>query len=437
MDQEITKTNAPTTNDVENSDTANTGNRITPVVINGHTLDHIDADGIWWDTEGNDMTPPKGTPPAPKRWLHISHLDLDGYSSTILSEMLAQYVPTGYLYLETANILPNRLNKMVAEAIEHLDEWDNIIITDLSINQELYDMILGCKAPEKFRVFDHHECTLENLPDNIQITDQSPITPGALTCATELYYNFILHDSIYDLVRVSGNPAAVKYFVECVRVYDTYDFWPTRNLPANEQILEHVDAPRLNTLFHILERDDFKKYIYTYLARPKTGDGTPPYNLTHSSKDYPYITDILALEIAKNARYVETALRRLIKTPFSCAVYRDTKIHHLDYNIGVVFAEKNGPIIGNTACENNPDIDFCAVVSNNQVSIYTNRKELNVSQIAKLFGGGGHSDAAGLTIPYINANVYNLAHFFSIIECAGRMTPGQFEGLLSDPTDTN
>ena len=134
---------------------------------------------------------------------------------------------------------------------------------------------------------------------------------------------------------------------------------------------------------------------------------------------------------------METALRRLIKTPFSCSVYRDTKIHHLDYNIGVVFAEKNGPIIGNTACENNPDIDFCAVVSNNQVSIYTNRKELNVSQIAKLFGGGGHSDAAGLTIPYINANVYNLAHFFSIIECAGRMTPGQFEGLLSDPTDTN
>ncbi|MCM1213937.1 MAG: hypothetical protein NC548_05365 [Lachnospiraceae bacterium] len=437
MDQETKIQAEAETDKTANTDTENSANGITPVVINGQTLDHIDADGIWWDTEGKDMTPPRGTPTAPKRWLHISHLDLDGYSSTILSEMLTKYVPEGYLYLETANILPNRLNRMVAEAIENLDSWDNIIITDLSINQELYDMILNCKQPDKFRIFDHHECTLTDLPWFIQITDQSPLSEGQLTCATELYYNFILHDPIYALIEVSGNPSAMRYFVECVRVYDTYDFWPTRNAPANEQVMEHVDAPRLNTLFHILEREDFKKYIYTYLGTPPTKDGNPPYNLTQSSKDYPYISAILALEIAKNARYVETALRRLIKTPFNCDIYRDGKIHHLNYNIGVVFAEKNGPIIGNTACENNSDIDFCAVVSNNQISIYTNRKDLNVSQIAKLFGGGGHADAAGLTIPYINANVYNLAHFFSIIECAGRMTPGQFEGLLSDPTDTN
>ena len=41
---------------------------------------------------------------------HISHLDLDGYGSTILSEILQTFVPSGYYNIETNNILPNRLN---------------------------------------------------------------------------------------------------------------------------------------------------------------------------------------------------------------------------------------------------------------------------------------------------------------------------------------
>ena len=66
-----------------------------------------------------------------------------------------------------------------------------------------------------------------------------------------------------------------------------------------------------------------------------------------------------------------------------------------------------------------------------------NNENIDVSSIAKLFGGGGHEEAAGLTIPYINANVYSLNHFFNIIECAGRLTPGQFDSQSYDMSDTN
>ena len=293
---------------------------------------------------------------------HISHLDLDGYGSTILSEILQNYVPEGYYNLEINNILPNRLNGIMKEVIENLDEYDRVIITDLAINEELLEMIKSCKNPEKIRVFDHHKCDLKNLPENVIITKDSPIYPGKLTCATELYFNFILNDPIFDLVRIRGNVKAIAYFVECVRVYDTFEFWKTRNDPENTQYESYVDAPRLNTLFHILEREDFKQYIYNYLLN----EGR---NLTHSNAKYPYITEILALEANKNTRYVEAALRRLIKTDLCCTVWRDSKPHKLNYHIGIIFAEKNGPVIGNTACENNPELDFCAVVSNNQVSL--------------------------------------------------------------------
>ena len=95
---------------------------------------------------------------------HISHLDLDGYGSTILSEILQNYVPEGYYNLEINNILPNRLNGMMKEVIENLDEYDRVIITDLAINEDLLEMIKSCKNPEKIRVFDHHKCDLKNLP---------------------------------------------------------------------------------------------------------------------------------------------------------------------------------------------------------------------------------------------------------------------------------
>lgn len=368
----------------------------------------------------------------PVRIKHISHLDLDGYGSTILTEILHYFVPAGYYEIETDNILPNKLNNIMKEVIENLDYWDRVIITDLAINQELLEMINNSKNPEKIRVFDHHKCDLTNLPSNIIVTKDSPIHNGKLTCATELYFNFLRNDPIYDMVKISGNDKAVEYFVECVRVYDTFEFWKTRNEPENCQYESYVDAPRLNTLFHILERDDFKQYMYYYLLK-----SDQRMSLTRSNDRYPYISEVLALEANKNNRYVDAALRRLIKTDLCCTIWRDNKAHKLNYHIGVIFAEKNGPVIGNTACENNNELDFCAVVSNNQVSLYTNKENIDVSSIAKLFGGGGHEEAAGLTIPYINANVYSLNHFFNIIECAGRLIPGQFDSQAVDMSDTN
>ena len=231
---------------------------------------------------------PVKNPIKAMRIKHISHLDLDGYGSTILTEILTNFVPEGYYEIETDNILPNRLNTIMKDVIENLDYWDRVIITDLAINEELLEMIKVSKNPEKIRVFDHHKCDLKNLPENIIITKYSPIYEGKLTCATELYFNFLMNDPIFDLVKISGDADAIAYFVECVRVYDTFEFWKTRNEPENTQYESYVDAPRLNTLFHILEREDFKSYIYHYLMH--SGEC---YGLTRSNMKYPYISEIL------------------------------------------------------------------------------------------------------------------------------------------------
>ena len=136
-------------------------------------------------------------------------------------------------------------------------------------------------------------------------------------------------------------------------------------------------------------------------------------------------------------KYVESAIRRMVRTPFKYTIYKNEVIHEFDYNIGVIFAEKSSPVIANTALERNPDLDFCAVVSNNQVSIYANKDEINVSAIAKIFGGGGHKEAAGFTIPYVNASVFNMQHFEKIIMCAGNLIPKENIFEDHDVSDTN
>ena len=365
------------------------------------------------------------------RMKHISHLDLDGYGSTILSELLMQFYPEGAMTLETVNILPNRLTAEMEKTFESIDDYDLIVITDLAVNQTLVDMIKNHPNGNKVKVFDHHLCEIEDLPDNFTVTEQSPINDGKLTCATELYYNFIKNDRVYTLIHNKNIRKAIAYFVECVRVYDTFEFWSTRNDSINEIDMTYFDAPRLNTLFHIMDRDEFKEYIGKYIYSPNWEC------LTVSNTDYPWITKVLQLEQNKNIKYVESAIRRMVRTPFKYTVYKNKQVHELDYNIGVIFAEKSSPVIANTALERNPDLDFCAVVSNNQVSIYANKPDMNVSTIAKIFGGGGHKEAAGFTIPYMNASIFNMQHFEKIIMCAGNLIPSQNMFEDHDVSDTN
>jgi len=349
------------------------------------------------------------------RMKHISHLDLDGYGSTILSEILMHFYPDGAMTLETANILPNKLSAEMEETFNNIDNYDLVVITDLAVNQKLVDMINAHPKGNKVKVFDHHLCEVADLPSNFTVTEKSPIRENKLTCATELYYNFIRNDKVYSLIHNQNIRKAIAYFVECVRVYDTFEFWNTRNDSINEIDMTYFDAPRLNTLFHIMDRDEFKSYIREYLYSPNWEC------LTQSNGNYTWITKVLELEQNKNEKYVESAIRRMVRTPFKYTIYKDGKVHELDYEIGVIFAEKSSPVIANTTLERNTDLDFCAVVSNNQVSIYSNKPEIDVSNIAKIFGGGGHKEAAGFTIPYVNASIFNMQHFEKIIMCAGQL----------------
>lgn len=71
-----------------------------------------------------------------------------------------------------------------------------------------------------------------------------------------------------------------------------------------------------------------------------------------------------------------------------------------NYKAGIVFAEQYISELGNALAELNPELDFIAIVNMSRVISYrTIKEEVNLGDIAAIFGGGGHAKAAGSPVP--------------------------------------
>lgn len=60
-----------------------------------------------------------------------------------------------------------------------------------------------------------------------------------------------------------------------------------------------------------------------------------------------------------------------------------------------MFAESYLSELGNRLSELHPELDFIAMVNQETISYRTVKEDVNLSEIAKCFGGGGHPKASG------------------------------------------
>ena len=81
-----------------------------------------------------------------------------------------------------------------------------------------------------------------------------------------------------------------------------------------------------------------------------------------------------------------------------------------EYKYGVVFAEKYFSELGNELCTRNPNLDYVAMVNvgTYSISYRTIKENIDVGQVAKRYGGGGHQKAAGSKFkPYLVTQFIN------------------------------
>lgn len=276
----------------------------------------------------------------------ITHNDLDGVGCYIVAKIVLEE-EVDVTYCNYGDV-----NEEVLKAIENENVYSKIFITDISVTEEVANEL--DKIGEKVVLLDHHPTALFlNRYSWAKVEEYFDIEEK--TCATRL---------LYDYFNANGN-VYLDTFVEKVRLFDTW-LWKEK---YNDE-----DAKYLNDLRYILGKEDFANSLISKIK-------------SKSTLFNEFDLKLLAIKQREIDSYVEKKDKDLVVTEIR------------GYKAGVVIAESNQSELGNRLCEMHPELDLVAMVNQNGISYRTVKDNVNVSEIAKYFGGGGHPKASGSSVP--------------------------------------
>lgn len=285
----------------------------------------------------------------------FTHTDLDGIGCAVLMKIA---FPDINVEIEYCNY--DEINQKVKEFMDNDSGYD-CFITDISINDELAEMINKSYRKDTYLLLDHHPTALQlNKYEwcNVQIENED----GVKTSGTELLYKWLTESPTYFLHKNE----VLDRFVKLVRDYDT---WRWSTLGEDGLICKQV-----NDLLYLYGREKFIEWCVTDIKY-----NTFPF-LHHSDK---LVLDIKQKEIDD---YIEKKNSQMITSPMCGKI------------CGFVFAEQYFSELGNKLCQMHPEIDFVSMIdiANGTVSYRTVKDDIDLGKdVAKMFGGGGHPKAAG------------------------------------------
>ena len=281
----------------------------------------------------------------------FTHTDLDGVSCEILGRIAfgedIDVVRCGY----------GNIDDKVEEFINSDEEYDKLFITDISVKKELADVLNN--VSDKVILLDHHKTALwlnEYPFALVQVEDESV---GKM-CGAYLFYEYLKknHEEFNDTL-------ALKLFIKYVRMYDTWEW---------KEKYDNIIPKRLNDLMYIDGPNEFiDKMVY------RLGNNLFIFD----------DTDLMKLQIEQT--YINSYIAQKNET----LMVNDDLFP--GYTVGITFADKYISELGNKLCELHPELDFVVLInmSTLTVSYRTVKDDLDLSAIAKRFGGGGHPKASG------------------------------------------
>lgn len=276
--------------------------------------------------------------------LIISHIaDPDGVTPIILSKLVFEEID--YILSENKDVNSNVRN--------NLDKYDFIYVVDLNISEELADFIEE-NYKEKIMIIDHHlSCNNMNKYSFIEVNAEGKES------GTSLYYKYLLNNYNNNLL----NRESTKMLVEHVRTMDIYDFSKTSK----------EEAEKLEMIFKIYGKDRFIDKFYNVIIN----------DLELYSKE-----DLNLVELEKER------IKRYIEEKEFMEISLDNK------RVGVVFAERYISELGNYLINKYDYLDYIVLINMDKKISYRGNGKVDLSVIAKKFGGGGHVNAAGNCLPY-------------------------------------
>ena len=284
-----------------------------------------------------------------------THIDMDGDGSLILLKYFYPLTEIDVSFCGYGNI-----DKEIEEMIEDDFNYDAIYITDISPSEETLEKLEKAVKGKniELRLFDHHKTALVlNKFDFCEVTVEKD---GEAICGTKLFYNYLVEEK-----REETNET-IDEFVKLVNDYDTW-LWETKY---------HYDKPvDLNTLF-------------TFYGKKLFAENMLEKFYANSVEFNEFDMLILNSENNKKKSYVAGKMKDLF---FKNIQGKECVI---------VFAEQYTNELTSAMYLEYPECDIQIVIGQYGISYRcrNNESDIDVSEIAKHFGGGGHAKAAGSRI---------------------------------------
>lgn len=231
-----------------------------------------------------------------------------------------------------------------------LDGPARIWLADISISEEMASLLSGMKFKRYIRIFDHHKSAipLNSFPF-------AEIDENNERCGSKIFFDFLKKSGCED----------IDEFEYLVSLADDRDRWVNAN----------PESLKMSELFHAIGQ---KSFIGRMLLDP------PVAGKDNFREEEKYLLEI-------EQRNKEDAIKYLKRT--------------------VQIRQQNGRKIGFSICDPkyasdagnallaDLSLDGIVLVSANSISLRASKdSSLDVSELAKRYGGGGHAKAAGCSV---------------------------------------
>lgn len=297
----------------------------------------------------------------------LTHTDMDGYGEEIVLYSMG-FHPT-VVHIDNKQV-DDYILQYATDLLEGTKPMPDVLfITDIAPNSEVAKKVEELHQTGKCEIhlFDHHPTALEL--NQYEWAMVIPEKNGVKPCGTSLFYEFMKRE----IEVPAETESLLDRLVEEIRLYDTWD-WEEN---------EHVSAKELNDLFYLIGPSPFvESQIEKITKRIPV--------LFSSSEE-----KLLAVEKKRIEHYLKQKDEEMIVLD---DFFTDGEGKPLV--AGVVQADNYISELGHYLCVQNPTIDFALLLklTNNKASLRAIKEEVSVIPLAKRYGGGGHSHAAGCNI---------------------------------------
>ena len=265
----------------------------------------------------------------------FTHDDLDGVGSAVV----AYLAYPGSLTVKYCSY--KTINSEITALLDSLQSPASILIADINVDEETANRLdcSGCDV----RLFDHH-------PSGI-MRPWMTISTSSEECGSTLLAKALLPEA----------ESCVLEFIDTVCKFDTWRF--EKNTGAFPE--------RLNALHDMLGHRGFVEMVLQSLS------GRERFTIPH------YFELAIAHSFDERKRYFEAKEKAMVTTTLA------------GYKTGVVFAEHDISLMAEYVFQKHPRLDIVAVsYMPAGVSLRTRRDDINLTEICRQRGGGGHQKAS-------------------------------------------